>query len=59
MLNADTEGRMSTLGRCVQSISKHQQRTNCTAARLFGGQHIFKGGNNNANNFVDPTSVHN
>ena len=28
-------------------------------ACLSGGQYIFKGGNNNANNLVDPTSVHN
>lgn len=26
---------------------------------LFGGQRVFKGGNNNANKSVDPTSVHN
>ena len=56
---SNSDSRLYEDGRCVQRSPKPQHRTNCTKACLSGGQYIFKGGNNNANNLVDPTSVHN
>lgn len=48
----------NTHGACVRNVRELQLRADCTKAGVCGGQDVFKGGNNNANNYVDPTSVH-